>query len=346
MALARYRRSESGMNYWPGFVDALSTLILGIIFLLTVFVVVQFYLQQEVAGKDTALQRLNAQIAQLTDLLSMEKNGKADLEDQIAQSARLALGRAKRTRQIQGAGGRHRRRRRRRARQDRRAFRRARQPEADIPRARWRRSRCSTSRSPRFRRQLAALEQALNASEKKNTESQSRISELGQRLNVALAHRVQELTRYRSDFFGKLREILGNRPDVRIVGDRFVLQSEVFFDTGKADLKPDAQAELDKISRAIHRIGQADSRQYRLGAAGRRPYRRAADHRRAVQVELGPVGRARDRGGAISRREGRAAAAAGRRRLRRVPADRHRHHRRGLSPQPPHRVQADGAVSG
>src|SRR6187401_2739507 len=70
MALARARRGDSGMNYWPGFVDALSTLILGIIFLLTVFVVVQFYLQQEVAGKDTALGRLNAQIAQLTELLS------------------------------------------------------------------------------------------------------------------------------------------------------------------------------------------------------------------------------------------------------------------------------------
>src|SRR5512135_2421357 len=85
MALARTRRGDSGMNYWPGFVDALSTLILGIIFLLTVFVVVQFYLQQEVAGKDTALTRLNAQIAQLTELLSMEKSGKTDLEDQLSQ---------------------------------------------------------------------------------------------------------------------------------------------------------------------------------------------------------------------------------------------------------------------
>src|ERR1700687_3597619 len=85
MALARIRRGESGMNYWPGFVDALSTLILGIIFLLTVFVVIQFYLQQEVAGKDTALSRLTAQIAQLTELLSMEKSGKTNLEDQLAQ---------------------------------------------------------------------------------------------------------------------------------------------------------------------------------------------------------------------------------------------------------------------
>src|ERR1041384_1285758 len=84
MALARARR-DSGMNYWPGFVDALSTLILGIIFLLSVFVVVQFYLTQEVTGKDTALSRLNAQIMQLTELLSLEKTSKITLEEQIAQ---------------------------------------------------------------------------------------------------------------------------------------------------------------------------------------------------------------------------------------------------------------------
>src|ERR687887_2213380 len=84
MALARSRR-DAGMNYWPGFVDALSTLLLGIIFLLTVFAVVQFYLSQEVSGKETVLSRLNAQIAQLTDMLSMEKTGKASLEETIAQ---------------------------------------------------------------------------------------------------------------------------------------------------------------------------------------------------------------------------------------------------------------------
>jgi chemotaxis protein MotB len=103
MALARVRRGESGMNYWPGFVDALSTLILGIIFLLTVFVVVQFYLQQEVAGKDTALSRLNAQIAQLTELLSLEKSGKTDVEDQLAQlRATLATSESERDR-LKGA---------------------------------------------------------------------------------------------------------------------------------------------------------------------------------------------------------------------------------------------------
>ena len=78
MALARARRSESGFNYWPGFVDALSTLVLSIVFLLSVFLVVQFFLSQEVTGKDKALEQLNAKIAQLNDLLSLEKLGKID----------------------------------------------------------------------------------------------------------------------------------------------------------------------------------------------------------------------------------------------------------------------------
>jgi chemotaxis protein MotB len=102
-----------------------------------------------------------------------------------------------------------------------------------------------------LRRQLAALDAALDVATKNEKESQQRITDLGQRLNVALAQRVQELASYRSDFFGKLRAILGNRPDLRIVGDRFVLQSEVFFDTGSADLKPEGRGELDKVASAI-----------------------------------------------------------------------------------------------
>src|ERR1700743_313022 len=85
MALARARRSESAFNYWPGFVDALSTLVLSIVFLLSVFLVVQFFLSQEVTGKDKALEQLNAKIAQLNDLLSLEKLGKISLDDQVSQ---------------------------------------------------------------------------------------------------------------------------------------------------------------------------------------------------------------------------------------------------------------------
>ena len=344
MALARTRRGESGMNYWPGFVDALSTLILSIIFILTVFVVVQFYLQQEVAGKDTALTRLNAQVAELTELLSMEKAGKATIEDQLAQ-LRASLASAE---------------------SDRDKFKGLADTAAAAASAAQGKSatlagevegqkkisanalaqvEMLNQQIAALRRQLAVIEQTLNASEQKDKESQTRIADLGQRLNLALAQKVQELTKYRSDFFGKLREILGNRPDVRVVGDRFVLQSEVFFDTNKADLKPEAAAELDKVAGALTATGNADSGRHRLGAARRRPHRRAADHRRRVQVELGPVGGARGRRGEIPHQQGRGAAAPGRRRLRRIPADRHRHHRRRLQAQPPHRVQADRAVS-
>ncbi|MBU3730946.1 MAG: peptidoglycan -binding protein, partial [Beijerinckiaceae bacterium] len=102
-----------------------------------------------------------------------------------------------------------------------------------------------------LRRQLAALEEALDASEKRDRESQARIADLGSRLNVALAQKVQELARYRSDFFGRLRQVLGNRNDIRIVGDRFVFQSEVFFDPGQSVLTDQGKTEIDKIATAL-----------------------------------------------------------------------------------------------
>src|SRR5258708_121681 len=85
MALTRSRRSETGFNYWPGFVDAVSTLVLSIVFLLSVFLVVQFFLSQQITGKDKALEELNAKIAQLNDLLSLEKLSQLNLNDQAAQ---------------------------------------------------------------------------------------------------------------------------------------------------------------------------------------------------------------------------------------------------------------------
>lgn len=250
MALARARRGDRGVDYWPGFVDALSTLLLGIIFLLTVFVVVQFFLSQEVTGKDTALARLNAQIAQLTELLSMEKSGKSSLEETIASlRASLSVAEGDRDRykgQAEGAG----------------AGAAAAQARIGTLTGELENERRLTARAisqvellnqqiAALRRQLASLEAALDASDKKDKEAQARISELGQRLNVALAQRVQELQRYRSEFFGRLRTILANRPEVRVVGDRFVFQSEVFFDVGAAVLRPEGRAELDKLATAL-----------------------------------------------------------------------------------------------
>src|SRR4051794_4662237 len=244
MAHVRARR-DSGMNYWPGFVDALSTLVLGIIFLLTVFVVVQFYLTQEVTGKDTALSRLNAQILQLTELLSLEKIGKIDVEDRVAQlqsSLLAAEGDRDRFRGLyEGVGT---------------GAQAAQAKAAELNTALDAEKRATArilaqmevlnQQIASLRRQLGALQDALEVAEKKDREAQGQISDLGQRLNVALAQRVQELSRYRSDFFGRLRAILGTRADIRVVGDRFVFQSEVFFDTGAAVLRPEGRAELDK----------------------------------------------------------------------------------------------------
>jgi chemotaxis protein MotB len=250
MALARSRRSESGFNYWPGFVDALSTLVLSIVFLLSVFLVVQFFLSQEVTGKDKALDELNAKIAQLNDMLSLEKLSQLNLDDQVAQlKAGLATAENERDR-VKGlyeglanagndAAGRT------------NELNKALDSEKGVSSRALAQIEVLNQQISALRRQLAALEDALDASEKRDKESQSRIADLGSRLNVALAQRVQELSRYRSEFFGRLRAILGNRPDIRIVGDRFVFQSEVFFDTGQATLLPEGIAELDTVAGAL-----------------------------------------------------------------------------------------------
>jgi len=249
MALARARR-ESGFNYWPGFVDALSTLVLSIVFLLSVFLVVQFFLSQEVSGKDKALQQLNAKIAELNDLLSLEKLGKISLEDTLTQMrAGLASAETERDRVkglyegLAGAGN--------DAAGRAGELNKALESEKSVSARALAQVEVLNQQISALRRQLAALEEALDASEKRDRESQTRIADLGQRLNVALAQRVQELSKYRSEFFGRLRVILGNRPDIRVVGDRFVFPSEVFFDTGQAQLLPEGRAELDKLAAAL-----------------------------------------------------------------------------------------------
>ena len=105
-----------------------------------------------------------------------------------------------------------------------------------------------------LRKQLAALNEALEASEAKNAEQNTQIVNLGRRLNAALATRVQELARYRSEFFGRLREVLGQRADIRIVGDRFVFQSEVLFDSGSAELNPAGGAQLEQLAQTLRQI--------------------------------------------------------------------------------------------
>jgi chemotaxis protein MotB len=242
MALGRARGREPILNYWPGFVDALSTLLLVFVFLLSVFMLTQFFLSQEITGKENVLNRLTAQIKQLSEILALERASSSSLEDQIATlraSLKSAESERDRLRGGPGAGA------------DARALAADLENERNLTERQVSQITLLNQQIAALRRQLSALEEALDASEKRNRESQTKITDLGQRLNIALAQRVQELTRYRSEFFGRLREILGNRPGVRVVGDRFVFQSEIFFDVGSAALRPEALPELDKLAGAL-----------------------------------------------------------------------------------------------
>ncbi|HEX4892835.1 MAG TPA: peptidoglycan-binding protein, partial [Hyphomicrobiaceae bacterium] len=250
MARGKGRRTETYGEFWPGYVDVLSTLLLTVTFLMSVFMISQYFVGQEASGKDSALRRLTRQIAELTSLLSLEKGKAKSLEDELAtlqaslsslqgENARLAGAAGLGDDKASAAAGRI------------SILSKELADQKEVSSEALAKVDLLNQQLIALRRQMAALNEALAAAEAKDKDAQARITDLGARLNVVLARQVQELQRYRSDFFGRLREILGNRPDVRVVGDRFVLQSEVFFDTGKADLKPEGRPELDKVADAL-----------------------------------------------------------------------------------------------
>ena len=250
MALSRNRKAIRHVDYWPGFVDALSTLLLSIMFLLSVFVLAQFLLSQEITGKDAVLNRLNAQINELTQLLSLEQGNKQDLEDTIANlQASLTSAQNEQSRlqallsQGAGAGA--------AAEGKINELSTGLENEKQISARALSQVEILNQQISALRKQIAALEDALSASESRDRESNAKIADLGKRLNVALAQRVQELNRYRSDFFGRLREILSDRENIRIVGDRFVFQSEVLFPLGSAVLNEAGSEEMKKLAVAL-----------------------------------------------------------------------------------------------
>ncbi|WP_297113183.1 peptidoglycan -binding protein [uncultured Devosia sp.] len=249
MPAARARRRQDA-NYWPGFVDALSSLLLVIIFMLSLFMLTQFFLGQEIQGRDTALARLNSQIAELTELLQLERANTDDLNAQLATLTATLAGAQSENQALSsqlagidaGLG-------------DRDAT--IASLESDLLEAEQLSDEANAQvallnqQLAALRTQIGALEAALEASEARDAESRTQIADLGRRLNLALAQRVQDLARYRSDFFGRLREILEGRADVTVVGDRFVFQSEVLFDAGQADVNPEALPQLDSLAAAI-----------------------------------------------------------------------------------------------
>jgi len=250
-SLGRFRREDA--YYWPGFVDAMAQLLLVITFLMSVFMITQFLLSREISGRDTVLSRLKAQIAELTQLLALEKSTKTELETSLAaltddlQTARADNSKLKGmvdsftlkentdSSALTGLRGQL-------------------DAERKISSETMARIELLNQQIAALRRQIAALNEALEAAEARDQDSKTQIADLGRRLNVALAQRVQELARYRSEFFGRLRQILSQRSDIRVVGDRFVFQSEVLFPKGSAEINPAGRLELDKLASAMKEL--------------------------------------------------------------------------------------------
>ncbi len=276
MALLRnQRRPGSSNNHtWPGFVDALSTMLLVIIFLLSIFMLAQFFLGQALSGRDEALDKLRTQVLELSDLLSLQQQANDDLRLNVTQlSASLQVADSSRE-QLQshileleadiaaaeGISGRV-----SRSNNDQQATIKDLQDRYNVAVNSLNKERTLsksasdavallTNQLASLRQQLSALNAALEASEVKDKEQQAVITNLGQRLNTALASKVMELNQFRSEFFGKLSKALGERDDIRIQGDRFIFQSEVLFGSGSAILGAGGQTEMAKLATTLTTI--------------------------------------------------------------------------------------------
>ncbi len=248
MALVRSRHRRSSIDIWPGFVDALAQLLIVIIFILLVFTAGQFFLSNALSGRDKALKQLQQQVSQLGDLLSLERTDNARLAASAADlKAELKATLAERD-QLNARIG--------------ELTARAATAEKSLS-AQQKLSAAAqaqvdtlTASIAALRQQLAQIAAVLDASQAKVKSQELQIADLGKKLNLALATKVQELARYRSEFFGKLRQIIGNRPGIRIVGDRFVFQSEVLFAPGQANLSDAAKQQLDPVVTTLKEIAK------------------------------------------------------------------------------------------
>ncbi len=251
MARGRSKRGSGEYNeFWPAYVDVLSTLLLVVTLLMSIFMIAQFFVAQESSGKDTVMRKLTRQIAELTNILSLEKDKGKKVEDDLAVlQATLSSLRAENEKlaatgfgvdeKIKGAQA---------------------QiatlsgdlaKERDLSAEAMSKVDLLNQQLLALRRQIAALNEALEVSAAKDKDSQTAIKDLGARLNAALAVQVQELRRYRSDFFGRLRTALADRKDIRVVGDRFVFQSEVLFPSGQATMSAEGLGAIDQLASAI-----------------------------------------------------------------------------------------------
>ncbi|MDA0306908.1 MAG: peptidoglycan -binding protein [Proteobacteria bacterium] len=300
--MAALSRRQRPTNIWPGFVDALATLLMVVMFLLMIFVLAQFFLSQALSGRDQTLLRLQNQVGELAELLSLERKANKDLSknvQQLSEELQISVAlrddlkttvstlrqrteetekklaetlqvveadKSKITAQLEEISG---------LAKDIAALRALREElqakvaemagkldqsgkkllaEKDISKSARAQVALLNQQMGALRETLAKISKALEISEKLAIDQKVQIASLGSRLNAALANKVHQLGRYRSEFFGRLRDILGQQQGVRIVGDRFVFQSEVLFTKGSADLGVAGQKQLSKLAQTLKQI--------------------------------------------------------------------------------------------
>lgn len=221
----RARRGGAGFDAWPGYVDALSTLLMVLIFALLVFALGQGFLSAALSSRDRALDALNRQVAELAEMLALEEGRARALRGELSAATARAAAAEERARDEQAVAA-------------------ASREEVGL----------LVRQITDLRAQLSRLAGALDLADTRESESVARMQNLQARLDAALLARVEDLQRYRSEFFGRLSTLLGERPEIRVVGDRFVFQSEVLFPTGSAELSPAGQAQLRTLSRLLNEI--------------------------------------------------------------------------------------------
>ncbi len=258
------RRARSSINVWPGYVDALSALLMLIIFMLLIYVVSQLYLSQTLSDRDTELARLNSQLQEISRLLGLEQEQTAALENEMADvqnlyseslalndelSAELEEERAQRLAEQYNAEAQSMRV------EDLRQAVSSAEAELDEEEQLTVSQRAIiqqlSNQITALQDQLSRITAALRLQEDLTAEKAAELEEVGKRLNTLLAERVNQLERYQSEFFGRLRDILQDNENIRIVGDRFLLPSELLFASGSASLGEEGQRELDKLAEVL-----------------------------------------------------------------------------------------------
>jgi chemotaxis protein MotB len=290
MALARIGNARRVENFtWPGFVDALATLLMVIIFVLMVFVLIQVNLAYRVSGQDATLGEMRQQLASLGELLNIERRASADLAANLAQiTSQLGASNADREELRTQLANVQTSLRARMADIDRLTARQAdtqaalnaarasleerlgalqlaegqlamaqAQNQSADDKIKGLEAETTASKAEVFqltntltalRLRIEELTGLLAERDREASRDKVAIANLGKSLNNALANRVQELQRFRSEFFGRLRDVLKGRDDVEIVGDRFVFQSEVLFAQGEAKIGSEGQEQLAKLA--------------------------------------------------------------------------------------------------